>query len=89
MTNANLLMANGSIDYEKFATYIDQWALANPDFTEAIMLAKPLCAKPKGPLWYIGTPPNMCDPDRVFLCLQTHIFWVRFLKFKTLLFSDS
>ncbi|KAJ8716515.1 hypothetical protein PYW07_003142 [Mythimna separata] len=75
MKNANLLMDNGDVDYDKLRTYIDHWAAAHPEFTEAILAAKPKCAKPKGKDWHRGEPPKICDQDRVFMCLQSHILW--------------
>ncbi|KAJ8723467.1 hypothetical protein PYW08_003379 [Mythimna loreyi] len=75
MKNANLLTNNGDVDYEKLKTYIDGWAAANPEFTEAILLAKPLCTKPKGEDWYRGQPPDICDQDRVFMCFDSEILW--------------
>nr|WKR38894.1 odorant binding protein 13 [Spodoptera frugiperda] len=70
MEKFNLLLANKSVDYEKFGNYLDSWAEANPEFAKPIKLAKEECAKDEGP-----KGPPICDPDRIFLCLTSIIFW--------------
>lgn len=77
MKHSNLLFANGSIDYDKLGDYVDAWAASNPDFSEAILKAKPICAREKDESWQRGEPPDICDHDRVFVCFRSRILWVR------------
>ncbi|KAF9410106.1 hypothetical protein HW555_010718 [Spodoptera exigua] len=70
MGNADLLQTNNSVDYEKFRSYLDNWAASNPDFAEAIQIAKEDCAQDGGP-----AGPPVCEPDRLFFCLTSKIFW--------------
>ncbi|KAJ8716514.1 hypothetical protein PYW07_003141 [Mythimna separata] len=70
MQNANMLLANHSVDYEKLRTFVDIWADSNPEFTEAILEAKKACAKDGGP-----SGPPVCEQDRIFYCLTSNVLW--------------
>nr|QCF41951.1 odorant binding protein [Athetis dissimilis] len=70
MQHADLLLANQSVDYEKLRGFIDHWAESNPDFSEAILAAKEICAKDGGP-----AGPPVCEQDKIFFCLTSNILW--------------
>nr|QCF41956.1 odorant binding protein [Athetis dissimilis] len=72
MTNANLTLPNSAVDYKKLNAYIDQWAAANPEFTKIIMDIKPICAVEE---LRKKTKPRLCDHDRIYICLNSHLLW--------------
>ncbi|XP_022828140.1 uncharacterized protein LOC111357608 [Spodoptera litura] len=70
MGKFDLLLANNSVDYVKFREYLDNWAESYPEFANAIHIAKEECAQDGGP-----EVPPICEPDKLFLCLTSTIFW--------------
>nr|XP_021185285.2 uncharacterized protein LOC110372686 [Helicoverpa armigera] len=69
MENSDLLLANKSVDYAKLRVYLNKWAVDNPEFTDAILAAIPICAKDG------GSSEPICEHDRVFFCMIANILW--------------
>ncbi|CAH0720153.1 unnamed protein product, partial [Brenthis ino] len=65
----NLMKDENTIDKAAIAAFLDKWAEINVDFKDAVEITKNKCINGE-----LMGPPNMCEANKISLCILAYIY---------------